>query len=138
MLISGPVGTGKTTFATFIAVYERIFKNLRFEIAKFETYFSSSTRVFDDEYSRKLSALKYFPVLIIDDFALTKVNEDYVLPRLYDVIDSRYSDGKKTIFTTNTGSRSDIESKVGVAIADRIFESCRVMTMKGESFRRKA
>jgi DNA replication protein DnaC len=82
--------------------------------------------------------LKYFPILIIDDFALTRVSEEYVLPRLYEVIDSRYCDGKQTIFTTNTGSRADIEAKTGKAIADRIFESCRVVNMTGESLRRKA
>lgn len=73
------------------------------------------------------------PFFIFDDLGAEKTT-DWVLQTLYTVLDRRYRDMKRTIFTSNL-SLDQISLKLNDRIASRIAGMCKVIELKGEDKR---
>ena len=80
-------------------------------------------------------------LLIIDDFGAEKIT-DWVLEKVFLLIDTRYKTEKPLIITTNLEYRKDencdIEKIFGRRIKDRINEMCYPLCFLGESRRKGA
>ena len=79
-------------------------------------------------------------LLIIDDFGAEKVTE-WVMEKVFFLIDARYRTGKPFIISTNLEyskdeSMCEIEKTFGKRIRDRINEVCCPVLFKGESRRK--
>ncbi|MCK5003506.1 MAG: ATP-binding protein [Candidatus Aminicenantes bacterium] len=79
--------------------------------------------------------LKQADILLWDEFAATKPNQ-WVLDKIYNVINFRYNRQKTTIFATNykdeTSDGSDtLQDRIGDRIRSRIFEMAKSYYIKG-------
>lgn len=137
LLISGPVGTGKTHLAAAIireGLKKKDIWNYRFvevpallsEIrAGFNTRFSDSP----------LKMIEEADLLILDDLGAEKVT-DWVREQLYLVINERYSGMKPTVITTND-SLEELEANVSQRTVSRIMDMCDGVLLTGEDYRKK-
>jgi DNA replication protein DnaC len=73
------------------------------------------------------------PFLILDDIGVEKTT-DWALQTLYQIIDTRYRDLKKTVITSNL-SLPEVETKVGSRIASRIAGMCTILELRGRDRR---
>jgi len=145
LLLSGPVGVGKTHLAVSIlkGLAERGFTCLFYE-------FGSLLKEIQDSYnpntkSSELSILK--PVLIADVLVLDELGAskptDWVRDTMAHIINTRYNDRKLTIFTTNypderaNDREETLEDRIGSRLRSRLFEMCRSVKINGEDYRRK-
>jgi DNA replication protein DnaC len=144
LLISGPVGVGKTHLAvsTLKGLTERGFTCLFYE-------FGTLLKEIQDSYNpnTKTSELAVLrPVLVADVLVLDELGAskptDWVRDTMAHVINTRYNDRRLTIFTTNyPDERADareetLEDRIGVRLRSRLFEMCRSVIIKGEDHRR--
>lgn len=131
LLLSGPVGTGKSYTAACIAntLLEREYTVVMTSLAK------------ADELSReeqwKVSVFAEPDLLIIDDYGAERETE-YMQERSYEIIDTRVRSRKPLIVTTNISVKDLAEEKaIGRRrIYDRILEACTPVVVSGDSFRR--
>jgi DNA replication protein DnaC len=81
-------------------------------------------------------------VLVLDELGASKPT-DWVRDTMMQVIGTRYSERRLTIFTTNylDTRRSDteetLEDRVGVRLRSRLYEMCRTVVVEGEDYRRR-
>lgn len=144
LLISGPVGVGKTHLAVSIlkGLTERGFSCLFYE-------FSSLLKEIQDSYNPRtqtselavLAPVLNAEVLVLDELGASKPT-DWVRDTMAYIINSRYNDARVTIFTTNYPDRTanereeTLEDRIGVRLRSRLFEMCRPIEVAGEDFRR--
>lgn len=82
-----------------------------------------------------LDSLKMVDVLVIDDIGVERPN-DWVLQKLYEVIDTRFY-RKTTIYTTNlTGN--EISKRLSLAISSRVYGVEKVLLVEGNDWRLKS
>jgi DNA replication protein DnaC len=112
---------------------------------------------------RVLAPVYQAEVLVLDELGAT-VPTDWVRDTLYQIINTRYSDKRLTVFTTNymdelagereedpnaadssrTGNRSSgrtrelttLEERIGVPLRSRLYEMCTKVVIKGEDYRK--
>ncbi|MEM0138510.1 MAG: ATP-binding protein [Thermoplasmatales archaeon] len=139
LLLSGPVGRGKTYVAACI-VNHRLDK-LQWTVFGNVVSLLGRIRRTYDEWSREdewdvVNELTSVPVLVLDDLGKDRVT-DWVEQTLYQVIDTRYRENRPLIVTTNLGLRDlrDRYPEVGPALVSRIVDMCRGFRLDGPDWR---
>jgi len=144
LLLSGPVGVGKTHLAVSIlkGLAERGFSCLFYE-------FGSLLKEIQDSYNpntktSELSILRPVlesDVLVLDELGASKPT-DWVRDTMAHIINTRYNDRRLTIFTTNySDERSNdreetLEDRIGTRLRSRLYEMCRSIKLTGEDYRK--
>lgn len=136
-------GTGKTSIATrILGEYFRkkaFTSNLRcigvfIECSKFlEDYRSTYTEP-SDEFSVLLRNVMSADIVVFDDIGVEKVSE-WVINRMYDIINHRVANGLVNIFTSNK-KINEIEDTLGSRVASRIYSNNEFIEFKGSDKRR--
>lgn len=135
----GPTGTGKTHLAKAIG-HAACRKYLTVGYYNFHDMFLSLNQsAIAGKLDKKLKALFNYSLLIIDDFAFKKIDQN-MAELLYAVIDARYGNG--SIILTSNRSMSDWpaifpDMIMANALMDRLCHNAHQITLKGESYRRK-
>ncbi|MCC6327422.1 MAG: ATP-binding protein [Acidobacteria bacterium] len=145
ILLTGPVGVGKTHLAVSIikGLTERGFPGLFYEfgslLKEIQDSYNPNTRTSE---SGILAPVLNADVLVLDELGSSKPT-DWVQDTMYHVINSRYNDRKFTIFTTNypderpSDGRETLEDRIGVRARSRMFEMCRTIRLDGDDYRRR-
>ncbi len=135
----GPTGTGKTHLAKAIG-HAACRKYLTVGYYNFlDMFLSLNQSAIAGKLDRKLKALFNYSLLIIDDFAFKKIDQN-MAELLYAVVDARYGNG--SIILTSNRSMSDWpaifpDMIMANALMDRLCHNAHQITIKGESYRRK-
>lgn len=142
LYIFGEFGTGKTHLASAIArklVWKR--KRVRMLTGIDITMMLQATYGSSDSETKVLATLAKVPILIIDDMG-KEPPSDWVLSRLFAVINARYDEMLPTIITTNYEKSALIERMgkhgdhdTAEAMVSRICEMCEPIKLTGEDRR---
>lgn len=131
LLMSGPVGTGKTYAAACIA-NALIDRGVPVLMTNFPTILSTSKF----EMNSLVRQAMEYDLIIVDDLGVERDTE-YTSETMYQFIDACYRRKKTMIVTTNL-SLKDLRVQDGLRykrIYDRILEMCVPMVFSGESRR---
>lgn len=144
LMLFGPTGTGKTFIAFCIA--NELINKLTPVIAISSIGLLNKIKETYGRYGNEgevqiINSLKNASLLILDDLGAEN-NTSWSKEKLYEIIDSRYRDGKPIIITTNL-SREQLRDKLtgedGVyRTYDRIIEMCTPVEVKGKARRIEA
>jgi DNA replication protein DnaC len=145
LLLTGPVGVGKTHLAVAImrGLIEKGVPCLFYE-------FGSLLKEIQDSYNpiSKTSELKVLApvyqaeVLVLDELGASKPT-DWVKDTMMQIIGTRYNDRRLTIFTTNyldarrNPADETLEDRVGARLRSRLYEMCKSVHLDGEDYRRR-
>jgi DNA replication protein DnaC len=140
-LLYGPPGTGKTYLAFCIAnhLLERLIPVIAISsigiLQRIKQTYNSYGKEAEVEI---IQSLKNASLLVLDDLGAEN-DSPWVIEKLYEIIDSRYRDGKPMICTTNL-TREQIRDKMtgkdGVTRTyDRLIEMCYPVEVTGPSRR---
>lgn len=142
LLLTGPVGTGKTHLAAAIAnslidkLYSVYFGNVVDIMSFIKSTYNKESSLTEEEAVNIMT--KEVDLFIIDD--LGKENStNNTLALLYQLINRVYDNEKSLIITTNYNS-IDLARKLGErgqAIVSRITEMCEPVIFQGEDWRLK-
>ena len=139
ILITGSTGCGKSYLACALGrqACTMGYKTLYLGMNRFTEKLSLSK--LDGSYIKLLNQIEKFPLLILDDFGLTPL-ENHVRIALLQMLEDRY--GKRaTIITSqlpvNKWHQYISEPTLADAIMDRLSGSAHRFELKGESLRRK-
>lgn len=142
LLLTGPVGTGKTHLAAAIsmALMEREHKVVFGTISTLlsEIRYSYSDQHPDNTEAKLFERYTTCDLLVIDDLGKERVSE-WTEQLVFDIINTRYENNKALVITTNLGLQN-IRKKyrdTGEALVDRLIEVCTGIKLDGESWRRK-
>lgn len=141
----GDAGVGKTHIAACIAnnLIDKgcsvLYTNLN-EISKAvrATYNKSAETELD--FMLKLKKIEF---LFIDDFGTERVSKDnqdlWLQEKVFEIVNTRYNDKKPIIFTSNYSLVEMVQDRgLSGKTADRIGQTCAIMEIRGESYRKKA
>lgn len=134
LLLWGDVGTGKTFFAACIANA----LTDQMQPALMTNFTRISEAMGFDGSSEYMTELRRYKLLVIDDLGAER-QSDYMLERVYGIVDARYKDRQPVIITTNLSLREIKEPKdlKYKRIYDRILEMCIPVRFSGESRRKE-
>lgn len=142
LLLTGPVGTGKTHLAAAIAnsllnkLYSVYFGNVVDIMGFIKSTYNQDSEISErDAISIMTDKVDLF---IIDDLGKEN-NTEYTLSMLYQLINRVYENEKPLVITTNFNS-IELARKLGErgqAIVSRITEMCEPVIFKGEDWRMK-
>lgn len=142
LLLTGPVGTGKTHLACAIAnallnkLYSVYFGNVVDIMSFIRGTYNRDSSLTEEEAVNIMT--KEVDLFIIDDLGKEN-NSEYTLSILYQLINRVYENEKPIIITTNFSS-IELARKLGErgqAIVSRITEMCEPVILKGEDWRLK-
>ncbi len=144
LLLMGSVGTGKTHLA--VAALQQIMREkrppLRGRFADFTALVLEIQMTFDGPGSSReiLQPLIDTELLVLDELGAGK-STPWVMDLLYYLVNTRYLEGRVTIFTTNfsdfpkrTGEES-LTDRVSHRIRSRLYEMCRRLELRGLDYR---
>jgi len=143
LLLMGPVGTGKTHLAV-AALQELISaKGVPGRFADFTSLVLEIQMTFDGQGSSRdiLRPLIDVELLVLDELGAGKATQ-WVMDLLYYLVNTRYLEGRTTIFTTNysdfvaTTGQESLTDRVSARIRSRLFEMCRRVELRGGDYRR--
>ena len=130
LLLMGPVGTGKTHLAVAALRQLILGKGAHGRFADFTSLVLEIQMTFDGEGSAQtiLRPLVAAEVLVLDELGAGKTSP-WVMDLLYFLVNSRYLEGRTTIFTTNfvdkpKGTQESLADRVSQRIRSRLFEMC--------------
>ena len=135
VILAGPVGTGKTTFATATfgdALARRLSKNSHFgerisPVWTTESRFLRMAHVSGTagHHARLayVGRLAIAPILVLDDLGGSRVDlSKWAVSAVRDIIDERYANERPTYFTTNLARWEELDSRYGDHIVSRMIE----------------
>lgn len=142
IMLYGDVGTGKTYASACLSNY--LMDNGKTVLAlSLNNYINKLKREWAEAEKDVLEHVANCDLLVIDDFGSEKKTE-WVLEKVFTLIDTRYRSKKPMIITTNLNFNTD-RSKCEISktfsidgkdrIKDRIKEMCYPIPVKGESKR---
>jgi DNA replication protein DnaC len=146
LLFMGPVRVGKTHLSA--AILHELIKKKGVPCLFYE--FGSLLKEIQNSYNHvsQASELKVLApvveadVLVLDELGATKPT-DWVRNTMMQIINTRYSDRRLTIFTTNyrdergQPSEETLEDRIGTCLRSRLYEMCRTVVIDGEDYRRR-
>lgn len=147
LLLTGPVGVGKTHLA--VAILRELI--LRYQVRGLFYQFGALLRQIQDSYNpvsqnselAVLAPVFDAEVLVLDELGASKPT-DWVRDTMMQIINNRYNEKRLTIFTTNfSDSRKNdkegeiLEDRIGVPLRSRLYEMCKTVTIEGDDFRKK-
>jgi len=142
LLITGPVGSGKTHLAAAVAnyliekLYTVIFGNITDIIALIKSTYSKDSEVSEFQIIHMLT--KQVDLLVLDDLGKEYATEN-TRSVLYQIINRLYEDERSVVITTNYDSQN-LKAKLGErgeAIVSRITEMTEPVIMAGDDWRLK-
>jgi DNA replication protein DnaC len=149
LLLSGPVGVGKTHLA--VAILQELIK--RYQVRGLFYQFGALLRRIQDSYnpvsqSSELAVLAPVfeaDVLVLDELGASKPT-DWVQDTMMQIINARYNEKRVTIFTTNYSDKRKnpddptklLEDRIGVALRSRLYEMCKTVEIEGEDYRKRS
>ena len=142
LLLTGPVGTGKTHLACAIAneltknLYSVYFGNVVDIISFIKSTYSKNAEI--SEYEAISLMTEKVDLFIIDDLGKENSTPN-TLALLYQMINRIYGNGKPLVITTNENS-IELARKLGdrgQATVSRITQMCEPVIFKGEDWRLK-
>ncbi len=143
LLLMGQVGTGKTHLAV-AALQELITsKGVKARFQDFTSLVLEIQMTFDTPGAQRqlMRPLIDAELLVLDELGAGKVTP-WVMDLLYYLVNSRYVEGRRTIFTTNYsdfggGGQETLTDRVSARIRSRLFEMCRRIELRGLDFRKQ-
>ena len=142
LLLMGPVGTGKTHLA--VAALRALIedKGVRGRFTDFTSLVLEIQMTFDGSGSSRelLRPLIEADLLVLDELGAGKVTP-WVRDLLYYLVNTRYLEGRVTVFTTNfvdapAANEESLADRVSERIRSRLFEMCRVVQLTAGDYRR--
>jgi DNA replication protein DnaC len=157
LLLTGPIGCGKTHLAVGIAkelIAQKssacLFYDYRELLKEIQNSYNASVQVTEMDVLRPVFEAE---VLVLDELGAAKPTE-WVWDTVAHILNTRYNDKRTTIITTNfrdlppAGTepegrvkKSDegdtLGDRIGERMRSRLHEMCRVVRVEGEDFRMK-
>lgn len=143
LLLMGPVGTGKTHLA--VAALQELInsKGVSGRFADFTSLVLEIQMTFDGQGSSRdiLRPLVDVELLVLDELGAGKATQ-WVMDLLYYLVNTRYLEGRISIFTTNYSDfvaapgQESLTDRVSARIRSRLFEMCRRVELRGGDYRR--
>ncbi len=143
LLLMGGVGTGKTHLA--VAALKQIMAEKRARVrGRFVDFTSLVLEIqmtFDGPGSSSeiLKPLVEADLLVLDELGAGKTTQ-WVMDLLYYLVNTRYLEGRVTIFTTNfsdhpKNNEDPLTNRVSKRIRSRLYEMCRKVGLYGHDYR---
>ena len=143
LLLMGSVGTGKTHLA--VAALQQIMREktppVRGRFADFTALVLEIQMTFDGSGSSReiLRPLIEADLLVLDELGAGKTTP-WVMDLLYYLVNTRYLEGRVTLFTTNfsdfpRGQTESLTDRVSARIRSRLYEMCRRLELRGRDYR---
>lgn len=135
IIFFGDYGTGKTHLAAAIlqdAIKQEhtgVFVSVPDLIAKIRKSWNG-----EGNESDLIDTLIKADLVVMDDLGAENT-KDWIVERLFVIINSRYERMLPTIFTTNCNFQ-ELKQKVGGRIESRIYEMCEGISLTGKDFRK--
>ena len=155
LLLTGPIGCGKTHLAVGIAkelIAQKatgcLFYDYRELLKEIQNSYNASVQVTEMEVLRPVFEAD---VLILDELGAAKPTE-WVWDMVSHILNTRYNDKRTTIITTNyadlpqgkpvaeadrAASEETLGDRIGERMRSRLHEMCRVVRVEGEDWRMK-
>lgn len=145
LLISGPVGVGKTHLA--VAILNELveakgatalFCDFSDLLDRIQASFGKGSEESQDDI---VAPYRDADLLVLDELGARRPS-DWVREVLYGLLNTRYNRGRITILTTNFGDEPDsrggetLELRVGAPVRSRLWEMCQLVTIEAEDFRK--
>lgn len=145
LLLSGPVGTGKTHLS--VAILRRLIE--LYGAAGMFYEFGSLLKLIQDSYSpinetselQVLSPVFNAEVLVLDELGAQRPTT-WVQDTMYQIINSRYNNRRLTIFTTNYqdirlhAAAETLEDRIGTRLRSRLYEMCQSVALDAGDYRK--
>jgi len=139
VIVLGPTGVGKSFLSCALAsaACRQGFRSLYVRVPRLVHQLSVARA--DGSYASELGRLSRFDVLVLDDFLIAPM-KDTERRDLLEVLEDRY-DHSSTIITsqvpTKTWHEMLSDPTIADAICDRLVHNAHVLTLRGQSMRRK-
>lgn len=141
----GTIGSGKTIKAVFMMLSylrdeyvirhkkEALFIPVPELLLEFKSSYSHNREDIPDE-TELIKKYSEIDLLVLDDFGVEKIT-DWSFQLLYIVINRRYENLKKTIFTSNFNLEQLAEKLGDDRIPSRIQQMCEIIQFNGKDYR---
>lgn len=136
LIMTGPVGTGKTSLAIAIlrVAIDKGYNGLFVQMVSLLDTMFTLKDVSAEHRLRFERQLKRTPLLVLDDFGAEYGNK-WVEQKVNAIISERVADGKSTIITTNL-SPEKLKANYDERIYDRLKATSFVLAFRAESARK--